>query len=177
MLYNKTTFRILESAKDNFLHNGYQEASLKTICNQAGVTTGAFYHRFSGKEALYRAVVEPASKKLLDELELFSRDKSFSLIPEQCLVLIYLEWDIFRLIVNGRCSAYYVEFYTALQTSIYQHLLNLYGKYVKSTDLLLLVSKAYLASFLEIIRCDYDFDTAQRCIRSLDEFFTLSDIF
>lgn len=48
---------ILESAKQEFLSNGYEKASLKEICARAHVTTGALYKRYSGKEELFRAVV------------------------------------------------------------------------------------------------------------------------
>ena len=51
--------RILQSAKAEFLAHGFERASLKTICENAEVTTGALYKRYSGKEALFAAVVEP----------------------------------------------------------------------------------------------------------------------
>lgn len=48
---------ILESAKKEFLANGFEKASLKEICDRAGVTTGALYKRYQGKEELFHAVV------------------------------------------------------------------------------------------------------------------------
>lgn len=50
--------RILESAKQEFLSCGFEKASLKRICEHADVTTGALYKRYSGKDALFCAVVE-----------------------------------------------------------------------------------------------------------------------
>lgn len=50
--------RILESAKQEFLACGFEKASLKRICEKADVTTGALYKRYSGKDALFGAVVE-----------------------------------------------------------------------------------------------------------------------
>lgn len=49
--------RILKSAREEFLKNGYLKADLKTICDNAGVTTGALYKRYKGKEELFSAVV------------------------------------------------------------------------------------------------------------------------
>lgn len=49
--------RILESAKQEFLALGFEKASLKTICENASVTTGALYKRYKGKEELFAAVV------------------------------------------------------------------------------------------------------------------------
>ncbi|MDD3796784.1 MAG: TetR/AcrR family transcriptional regulator [Lachnospiraceae bacterium] len=51
--------RILDSAKKEFLENGFEKASLQTICKNAEVTTGALYKRYKGKEALFGSVVEP----------------------------------------------------------------------------------------------------------------------
>ena len=50
---------LLSSGKDQFLTYGFEKASLRTICKKAGLTTGAFYHHFSGKEDLFSSLVEP----------------------------------------------------------------------------------------------------------------------
>jgi len=56
--------RLLQSARDEFLRHGFLKADLKTICENAGVTTGAVYKRYKGKEELFCAVVEAATAKL-----------------------------------------------------------------------------------------------------------------
>ena len=50
---------LLNSGKDQFLAYGFEKASLRTICKKAGLTTGAFYNHFSGKEDLFSSLVEP----------------------------------------------------------------------------------------------------------------------
>ena len=62
--YDKTHTHILESAKKEFLENGFLNANLRIICKGAGVTTGAFYRHFSDKSAVYDALVEPLLTKL-----------------------------------------------------------------------------------------------------------------
>lgn len=57
--YDNTHMKILTSAKKIFLEHGYEPASLRTICKDAGVTTGAFYRHFPDKESLFAALVEP----------------------------------------------------------------------------------------------------------------------
>ncbi len=49
--------RLLQSAREEFLKNGFLKADLKSICENAGVTTGAVYKRYKGKEELFSAVV------------------------------------------------------------------------------------------------------------------------
>ena len=58
--------RILESARTEFLASGFEKASLKTICEGAGVTTGALYKRYKGKEELFCAVVEQTVSDLYE---------------------------------------------------------------------------------------------------------------
>lgn len=61
--------RIFTSAKNEFLNHGFEAASLKNICDNAGVTTGALYKRYKGKEDLFCAVVEDTVKDLNALLE------------------------------------------------------------------------------------------------------------
>ncbi|MDR1547293.1 MAG: TetR/AcrR family transcriptional regulator [Hungatella sp.] len=61
--------RILSSAKKVFLTHGFQNASLKEICEDAGITTGALYKRYKGKEALFNAVTADTVAALDDFLE------------------------------------------------------------------------------------------------------------
>lgn len=56
--------RILDSARKEFLANGFVQTSLKSICDGAGITTGALYKRYKGKEDLFCAVV----KQTVDDL-------------------------------------------------------------------------------------------------------------
>ena len=48
-----TKERLLESARREFLEKGYMKASLRTICKNAGVTTGVLYFFFQDKADLY----------------------------------------------------------------------------------------------------------------------------
>ena len=42
--------RLLSAAKAEFLAKGYKLSSLTDICKAAGVTTGALYKRYTGKD-------------------------------------------------------------------------------------------------------------------------------
>lgn len=47
-----TLKKILSAGKAEFLEKDFNSSSLRNIVKTAGVTTGAFYGYFSGKEAL-----------------------------------------------------------------------------------------------------------------------------
>lgn len=54
----ETRNKLLESAKKEFMEKGYMKASLRTICKNAGVTTGALYFFFQDKEDLFESIVK-----------------------------------------------------------------------------------------------------------------------
>jgi AcrR family transcriptional regulator len=47
---------VLDAARAAFAAKGYAQASVEEIAAAAGVTKGAVYHHFSGKEALFKTV-------------------------------------------------------------------------------------------------------------------------
>ena len=55
---------LITAARAEFLRCGYQRASLRTIAQAAGVSTGSVYFFFGSKEELFHAVVDGAAEKL-----------------------------------------------------------------------------------------------------------------
>lgn len=55
-----------KSGKREFLEHGFRDASLRSICKQAHVTTGAFYVHFKSKEDLFAEIVEADLGDYLD---------------------------------------------------------------------------------------------------------------
>jgi AcrR family transcriptional regulator len=50
--------RLVASARDLLVKNGYAETSTPLLVSTAGVTRGALYHHFPDKQAIFRAVVD-----------------------------------------------------------------------------------------------------------------------
>ena len=57
---------IIEAAKQEFLKNGFQETSINIIAQKAGVTTGAIYTRYKGKDELFGSLMEDFFKSIND---------------------------------------------------------------------------------------------------------------
>ncbi|SDX83326.1 transcriptional regulator, TetR family [Ruminococcaceae bacterium YAD3003] len=85
--------------------NGFIKADLKRICENAGVTTGAVYKRYKGKEELFQAVVQEAIDKMDGFVKLRSEIDFSNLSDEQIrdtwlmneeyvLEMFRLIWDI-----------------------------------------------------------------------------------
>lgn len=60
------TEALLESAKREFLKEGFHGASLRRISADSGVSTNSIYTRFQNKSGLFCAIVEKAAKGLMD---------------------------------------------------------------------------------------------------------------
>ena len=114
--FDETTGPLIrESAKREFLERGFLNASLRAICANAGVTTGALYKRYGGKEELFQALV----RDTLDDIDKVVASKSvdYSALSDQRLYDMwtltegYMDWwfefmvarkDAFTLLV--KCS-------------------------------------------------------------------------
>lgn len=61
--------RILEAARLVFSERGLEDASVRSIAEAAGCTTGAIYSQFNGKEELYARVLASSLTSLLAEVQ------------------------------------------------------------------------------------------------------------
>ncbi len=64
-----TKANLLASAAAEFSHVLYDKASLRVICRNADVTTGALYFFFDSKEDLFSAVVTPVIDEIISIIE------------------------------------------------------------------------------------------------------------
>ena len=108
-----TLQNILAAGKEEFLEKGFKSASLRNIVKTAGVTTGAFYGYFSGKEALFAALVEEHATAIMNIF--MSAQEDFEMLDEKdkanhmgvesrksidaILDYVYEHFDEFKLII------------------------------------------------------------------------------
>lgn len=79
----ETAERLLAAARRAFARDGYAAASMDALCAEAGLTRGALYHHFGGKEGLLEAVVRRIDAEIGARL-----DAEFDAIADP--------WDAFR---------------------------------------------------------------------------------
>ena len=122
--------KILDAAKKEFLEKGYEKASTNAICKSAGVTWGALQKRYSGKDALFCALVAPVAEEFKATL-IGSNEDFHAQTKEQqeaaalhadrdgnpFVDYIYGHFDVFRLLL---CCADY-------ENSLSQHLGKIYN--------------------------------------------------
>ena len=116
--------RLLAAAKDEFLKKGFEKASLTDICKAAGVTTGALYKRYSGKEDLFSALVSDTVQDMTEYVSQIERidltnltDRElydlFALTPEmnrEWLRFLYDRRDVFTLLIRCASGTRYENF-------------------------------------------------------------------
>lgn len=118
-----TRERLLESAEKEFLEKGYMKASLRTICKNAGVTTGALYFFFDGKEDLLKELVEEPLKGLMglirqhfdEEIERgitvvsLDRDRQDIDAAKEVVRFLYRHYDVFLLLLTRSQGSEYED--------------------------------------------------------------------
>ncbi|MHC5909126.1 TetR family transcriptional regulator, partial [Streptomyces sp. S6] len=62
----RTRAAVLVAARREFTEHGYAEAKIDRIAERADLTRGAVYSNFSGKRALYLAVLADDAEKARD---------------------------------------------------------------------------------------------------------------
>jgi AcrR family transcriptional regulator len=60
--------QLIEVATGLFADRGYEGTSIEAVLTAAGVSRGALYHHFAGKEALFTAVLEALSDRITAQL-------------------------------------------------------------------------------------------------------------
>src|SRR3984957_5377894 len=63
-----TRDQLVEVATGLFAEHGYEGTSIEAVLSAAGVSRGALYHHFAGKEALFEAVVSAVSEQVTAKL-------------------------------------------------------------------------------------------------------------
>lgn len=119
------TESLIESAKKEFLKYGFQNANLRRISADSGVSTNSIYTRFGDKSGLFTAVVKPAADGLM-QMYLGSINGAAECQnakaatnmgdegTELVLKYIYDNFDVFRLIFCNSAGTEYEHYFDKL---------------------------------------------------------------
>ncbi len=75
VLKDYVRMNILESARKEFLVNGYTKASMREIAQSAGITVGNIYRYYDSKEYLFEAVVDPTFVEITELIQNVNLEK------------------------------------------------------------------------------------------------------
>jgi AcrR family transcriptional regulator len=90
-----TREQLIETATRLFAERGYEDTSIEAVLAAAGVSRGALYHHFAGKDALFEAVVENIENGITASLatELTASEDAVALVHAGALAWIDLAAD------------------------------------------------------------------------------------
>ena len=79
----QTKEKLLLAARQEFLEKGYRNASLRSICKESGVTTGALYFFFQDKNDLFRELVEAPLQMLIGVMQEHFNDEMQDILVQK----------------------------------------------------------------------------------------------
>lgn len=166
---------IIRAGKQEFLKYGYKGASLRNICKQAGVTTGAFYFQFENKEQLLDEILRPvityfSAMVQKSTMEEFEGELSSADGDEQMLEMLWNYKEECQILLEGTAGTAYEKVFEELQEGLRQGFLLFFGKYgISDVDekLLDVIVRMRVESYLTIIRKEYTLEETKKLARQI----------
>lgn len=100
-----TRKRILEAAEKEMLRVGYQKASMRKIAADAGITAGALYKHFQGKEEIFETICDGIIERLFVKQKQLLPDDLEQETDEELLLLFYQKASVQMLLEFQDCFA------------------------------------------------------------------------
>lgn len=185
--------KILTAAKAEFMERGFADASMRTIAEQAGFTTGMLYSRFADKAELFRELVEGPANELYGYF--LGIQNEFAAYPpeeqktqmhtyvaakvERMIDILYSDFDAFKLILfrsNGSDYEFFIDRMIDVET---RHTFRFIGVLRDlghdvpeiRKDFAHMMSSAMLNGMFEVVMHDLSKEDARAYIGLLQEFF------
>lgn len=188
-----TRQKILNCCKQEFLENGFKNASMRNIASAAGVTTGAIYGYFKDKNALFEALINPVCDRveaMFSEVskEYYSEDGSFSEMSTEKTIaeirkvydLVYKYFDEFRLLVCSSEGSSKADFIHTLVDLEVVHTMNYIDNMKRAGKMGAMISKStihilsdsFINAILEPVRHNMSYETALKDAELIGRFYT-----
>ena len=171
--------RILVAAVNEFKEQGYADASIRNIANNAEISLGNIYRYFDNKEALYFAVINPFMENIK---QFFDNDfsftnKSMQEISEMLLSFIMQYNDELLIICKGNTVhydtfiGYIIDVIASKVRELIQSVYPEIDSKIKNPEFCTVVAEGFLTSFFKILKSNCDKETQERNSRELITFF------
>ncbi len=151
--------RILAAAVEEFKEQGYADASIRNIANNAEISLGNIYRYYTNKEALYFAVINPfmdSVRQFVDN-ELAFANKSMKEISE-LLISFIMQYNDELLIIRKGNTVYYGAFVNYIIDAIARKVRELVqsgfpeiDSKIRNPDFYTAIADGFLTSFFRIL--------------------------
>ncbi len=186
--------KILECAKEEFMEKGFEGASMRSIAEKSGYTTGMVYGRFADKSQLFKELVGEAADQLFDyfsgtedEFAAFPPERQYNEMHtyvdskvDVMIDIIYNNFDAFKLIVcksAGSGYEYYIDKMIDVETkNTVRFIKQLNDAGIKMNvvraDLSHMLSSAMFNGIFEVVAHDLPREEARGYIKQVQDFFS-----
>lgn len=157
---------LLISAKRAFLEKGFEGATLRKICSDAGVTTGAVYFFFHSKEEIFDTLVKSTVKQIENLCNSLMADEldtpSIGIENEKKLIaFLYAHKEEILLLTEKSKGTKYENY----KNYVLQWLETAFGRFFEAYcpeeidyELIHILAEMRLKGYLEIIAGEYDME-------------------
>ena len=158
--------RLIETAKKEFLDKGYEKASLRKICADADVTTGALYFFFRNKQDLFTSVVAEKAEHLLklvkrqtdSEINGIGSSEEYQREMNEYLCS---NKDEVRILLDKSAGTAYENFREEYCSEVARGFFAFYDKFggtEEYRDIMKLIVRMRVQGYIEMLKGDYDMD-------------------
>lgn len=171
--------RILAAAVEEFKEQGYSDASIRNIANNAEISLGNVYRYFTNKEALYFAVINPfmESVKSFVDNEFVFEGKTMKQIAEMLIAFISQYNDELLIIRKGN-TVHYDKFVNYIIEAIAYKIKELVQSIfpeidskIENPDFYETIAEGFLTSFFKILKNGDPKEVLERKARELITFY------
>lgn len=171
--------RILAAAVEEFKEQGYADASIRNIANNAEISLGNIYRYYQNKEALYFAVINPFMQNVKDfvDNDFAFADKSMKEISEMLIVFIMQYNDELLIIRKGNTVhydafvSYIVDVIADKVKELIQSIFPEIDSKIQNPDFYMAIADGFLTSFFRILNNQDSKETLERKAREVITFY------
>lgn len=189
-----TLYKIIPSAKKEFMEKGFEKASVRKIAENAGITAAGLYRHFKDKEAMFTSLVESAANELIQMYVMLQQE--FEKKPEDVqrkevfdystnnigrfMDCIYDHFDEFKLLITcseGTEFSGYIDKLVDIEVESTLDFIEITKNRALSSgkvsfEMIHIISNAFLSAVFESVRHDMPKEKANGYVFNLSEFFT-----
>lgn len=155
---------LLASAKRAFLEKGFEGASLREICADAGVTTGAAYFFFHSKEDIFDTLVRATAEQIENLCNKLAADELENLFAgvendKKLIAFLYAHKEEIRLLTEMSKGTKYENYKDIVLQWLEAAFLRFFETYCTGEidhELIHILAEMRLKGYLEIIGGGYD---------------------
>ena len=187
---NESRERLIECAKKEFLEKGFAKASLRNICAEAGLTTGAVYFLFNDKNGLLGAIVDEPLQRIqemmlyhfsAEQKEDFStyqqRDGDHDQFAKELIDVMYDNYDAMRILLDKSQGSAYESIFDRFIETTDKYYIELAENYADSVTgkrvnqyMLHWFSHIQIQAFVHLLTHESDRQKALQSIRTVIDF-------